>query len=289
MTQLLSDRRTKLLKIGPFLGATAILVFVVVGHAILPPPTQAPPVQLPLPAWFGILFNLAALSIWGTALYAGWKLKTIQVDGDVLTIGGLRREITVPLHQVAEVGSVAFGRFARIELHGETEFGSSIWFVPTRGDEGFLRPARAVLELRTLVGHRMGDRSATPPAPTDFVASWSRLRRWRIARAASFILPFAALPFLSTLFPSGPSVGVPPALLLFLPVGLTWIISGNVIQRWSCPQCGQRFFATRWGFPLPAFLTRACRHCGLPKGQAHPSGRRADHRPFGGSEGPNVL
>lgn len=267
MNQLLSDRRTLWYKIGPVLGAGALLVVLTLVRPRIPTPPDLPPPPIDPSGVLAIVINVVAWAVWGVGLYAAWRLKTVAVEGDRLIIGGLRRTVAVPLHQVEEVTPIIFGHFGRIDLHQETGFGGSIWFLPAGPRAGLFQPARSILELRAAVGERRGDSSTLPVPPTDLTAAWRRLRRWRLAHTATFVVEFVAFPFLLSKFATATIGGFPAPLVLFLPVGLIWIISGNVIQHWPCPGCGQRFFSTRWGFPLPAFMTSACRHCGLRKGE----------------------
>ena len=268
MPKLLSDHRTKALKVGPFLALGAIALVTSVLSRIAPAPaTDLPPIIV-----FGPLVQTLAMTltvlIWGSGLFWGWKLKTIALDGTTLTIGGLRREIQVPLHRVAAVEqSWWLGRLARITLHGESEFGTTIWFLTTRGSEGLVGPSRGVLELRAAMAGGEGDRSVSPPPPVDFAAEWKRLRRWRRLHRLSLVGCFLA-PVVAMILDHGEPLRFFLIAAPFM-VGSMW--TGIMVTGWPCPQCGQRFFSTKWGFQLPAIFIQKCGHCGLPKGQTHPS------------------
>lgn len=266
---LLSDHRTKAIKIGTFLAIDVLAVVFLFAKPTAPPiPTPLPPLVEPGGAAYFAFMGMTAL-IWGSAIWSAWKLKSVQLETDRLIIGGLRQQVTVPLHQVAAVHQPWWtGRLARIELDGETAFGSSVWFLTTRPDSGLLGPSRGVLELRARVAGAKGDRSAPPlpPASTDYTADWARLRRWRRIQWLGIPAFIVGVPIVLSL-----TDGSLLSLVYVLPVMFGFMLAGIKTSTWPCPQCGQRFFTGSWGIQVPALFVRECGHCGLPKGQTTPS------------------
>ena len=250
---LLSASHTRSMKILPFLAAAFLVVFYFVARPLLPPPPPADPaITFSMPEWLSWAVFTLSWAIWGSVLFAAWKIKSVIVEGDQVWIRGLRREISVPLHQVAGVEQpIWMPRLARIELHAESEFGSSIWFLPTRG-----AAVGGVPTLRRLAAVSVGDRAAAPVPPPDYRRSWAQLRLLRIAQIGCLAL-FFTLP---------PLIGATSNLALIFAPGIGWIITGFLIGGWACPRCGQSFFGGPAAIRRPSLFVGSCRHCGLQKG-----------------------
>jgi hypothetical protein len=267
----LSNPHTKWYKIGPVLGVALFLFMMTFGKMLFEVPHPPTPVDPRFDAIFkgpiGMLVTLVAIAIWSSMLYYAWKLKSVALDGTTLQLKGLREEVAVPLHQVRGVEQPWWSQqFARIEFHGETSFGDSIWFIPIGGRRGLMEPSGTVTELRALVAHSIGDRSFPPPAPlTDYTGEWRTLRR---LRAISFLgtVGFFGTAFYAAIAHPG-SFAYP--LLAFIP-GVVGMVAGMRADRWLCPRCREPFFASRWRRFLPSFFTRSCGNCGLPRGAKGP-------------------
>jgi hypothetical protein len=267
----LSNPHTRWYKIGPLLVAGAILFMATLGKQVLdvpPPPTPVDPTfDAIIKGPVGILVNVATFALWGAALYVAWKLKAVSLEGTTLRLKGFREEATVPLHQVEAIEQPWWSQqFARIEFHGETPFGESIWFIPVGGRRGFTEPSVTVTELRALIGNALGDRSLAPPAPlTDYAAEWRTLRRLRA------ISVLGILGFLGTgmyLIVSG-TKGFAIGLLPLLPA-VAGMLADWRVREWPCPQCRLPYFANGLSLLLPKVFIRSCRHCGLPRGAKGP-------------------
>lgn len=263
---LLSDHRTKGIKLGSLLALPAIFIFALLAERYFPkpPPTDIPP-PFKFPAPVTGFFMAVTVGIWGTIIFTGWKIKTVRVVEGNLRIGGWREEIDVPLHQVGEVDQpLPVGRLARLALHEDTRFGDTIWFLPIGAREGLFGPFRGVSELRAIVAGARGDRSVLPPPPVDYAEAWRGYRRLRRINLLSPPAMFIAFAVMEWNFPRSPLVL--PLIFLFM---LPWMITGTLLQRWPCPRCGQQFFGT-WANLLPNIFIRRCNNCGLPKGETDP-------------------
>jgi hypothetical protein len=99
---------------------------------------------------FGVLWSLF---IWWSCV----PLKRVRMDDRALYISNYRREIAVPLREVAEVTGVWWNRDRQvtIRLHSETEFGSKIVFMPKQRWLAW-GPHPVVAEIRSAVARATG-------------------------------------------------------------------------------------------------------------------------------------
>jgi hypothetical protein len=101
-------------------------------------------------------------------LRIGMPLKRVRMDDEALHISNYKREITVPLGNVAEVveSRWAKGYWLFIKFHSETEFGSRIVFAPKI--RIFWRsPHPVVAEIRSGVARATGAGPVIPGVPHE--------------------------------------------------------------------------------------------------------------------------
>jgi hypothetical protein len=102
------------------------------------------------PAFILHAFGSIALLFWLAATCLG--LKRVALTEDALHVSNFRREIVVPLREIASVGHGRLGlRAIVVRLVRETEFGSRIAFLPKRSFGGLLWYSPIVDRLRDAV------------------------------------------------------------------------------------------------------------------------------------------
>jgi hypothetical protein len=122
------------------------------------------------PALVAYIIVSAALCLW-----AGWsflRLKRIAYTDTELHVSNFRRQIVVPLSDVASVGRTVIGLNAIvIQLARDTEFGSRLTFIPKRMFHPFVWTHPIVDRLRDLVAAAKGtarvNATARAPARAD--------------------------------------------------------------------------------------------------------------------------
>ena len=156
MRQVLSSKQTFVMKylfpgfwLAGFTAATISLFSDVSTGA----PTQAPP-----PPEMKWLF-LAVTVLGGAFLY--WtcmRLKRVEMDHDVLYVSNYRREVRVPLRDIAEVSENRWIniRPVTIEFRRDTDFGHRVVFIPQQRLWAFWRPHPVVAELQGAVRRARG-------------------------------------------------------------------------------------------------------------------------------------
>lgn len=269
MRRQLSAPQTRLIKIGVPLGMCVAYAggqLVTTFHS--PPAPQLR--NLDLFPGFRLLVGALSTLFWGYAVLLAWRLKALRLDGSTISISGLRHEVETPLRQVEAVSQTWWlPGVAILEFRTATDFGDRIWFLPARPRLFGWGPSATVTDLRTTL--KAGDLGlpAAPGDPTDYHSQWQRYTFWRRAFWVTLLTYFPGVFFLgSTLQPLvGGDVAFPVAWIAWV---IPFFISSWKLQGWPCPRCGLPFFSSRWGFRLPHFAVRACRHCGLPKGQVEP-------------------
>src|SRR5262245_16793238 len=94
---------------------------------------------------------------WAIATAVLWlmcaRLKRVKLDGATLVISNYRREITVPVSEIADVrqNRLINLRPVTITFRKETPFGGAVTFMP-RMSRGLFSDADIVTRLRSLVG-----------------------------------------------------------------------------------------------------------------------------------------
>ena len=273
MRRQLSAPQTRLIKIGVPLGLCVAygagqLVTLVHGPAAPPSPS--------LELFPGFRFVVGALSalFWGYGILLAIRLKVLTLDGDSLRIAGLREDAELPLRRVEAVSQPWWlPGVAIIELRAPTDFGDKIWFLPARPRVLGWGPSATVTDLRTsLLDIANRRQPGLYEEPTDYRTQWGRYTFWHRAFWLTLVTYFPGVFFLgSTLRPLvGENVAFPLAWVAWV---IPFFVTSWKLQGWPCPRCGLPFFSSKWGFRLPHFVVRRCRHCGLPKGE--PEARRA--------------
>ena len=195
-------------------------------------------------------------------------LKKVAVEGMDLLLSDFRREIRVPLRQIDEVAEWALlAGVAEIRFRAATPFGDRVRFLPTRARSFPWGSSPTVAELRELA--RAGSAGAAFPAlnlraaaSTDQAEAWRYFFFWHRAFWIVMLTYFPGAVALGTAL--GRAVGEERGMFAaWMFWAVAFVVTSAKTARWPCPQCGQRFFATGWGMPLPVFLVKRCAHCGL--------------------------
>ncbi len=139
--------------IGGF--ALATLVLFAGGGGLRDNAGNPPPPEL---RWFFLLATVAG----GALLY--WfcvRLKRVELDNAALYISNFAREIRVPLQDIEDVTENRWVNIHPVTVHfyRETEFGSSIVFMPEMRWFAFFRSHPIVAELRDAVRRARGEAS----------------------------------------------------------------------------------------------------------------------------------
>jgi hypothetical protein len=137
-------------------GAGTVLVFLASGR-------PGSPGHPPPPDWLkwlflGILVGAGSLIAWGCG-----RLKQVEMDDRNLYLSNFRREIAVPLREVEDVRQLRWrkGQEVRIELRSDTDFGSTLVFLPKVRFLLFWREHPVVEQIRQAV--RAAQRSGGHP------------------------------------------------------------------------------------------------------------------------------
>ena len=217
-----------------------------------------------------LLSTLLWIAMGSLLLWQAVLLKSVSVDRTDLLVSNFRREIRIPLRQIDEVAeSALLAGVAEIRFRADTPFGDRVRFLPVRARSFPWGTSPTVAELRELA--RAGSaRTASaegelsPPASTDQAAAWRHFFFWHRAFWIVMLTYFPGVFAVGMILGRavGEERGVFAAWILW---AIAFLVTSAKTARWPCPQCGQRFFATRGGMPLPVFLVKRCPHCGLTK------------------------
>ena len=113
---------------------------------------------------------LAMLTLFGALmLRANMPLKRVRMDDQALHISNYKREVTVPLGNVAEVVESWWPKGYRVfvKFHSATEFGSRIVFTPKMRWLAWWSPHPVVAEIRGAVARAAGAGPVIPGAPRE--------------------------------------------------------------------------------------------------------------------------
>lgn len=108
------------------------------------------------------------VTIFGAAFFY-WTcipLKRVEMDDTALYVSNYRTDITVPLRDVEEITENRWINIHPVTIHfyHDTEFGTSIVFMPKRRWFAFFSSHPIVAELRAAVAHARGESPRGPAA-----------------------------------------------------------------------------------------------------------------------------
>ena len=104
-----------------------------------------------------IFVFLVAILFVGYTVWLGWALKKVSIDNDNLYVSNYRKEITIPLSEIADVTEFLFSESRRVTIHlrKPTEFGQKIIFLATYRLFSFFSAHPIVEELRQIARSRV--------------------------------------------------------------------------------------------------------------------------------------
>jgi hypothetical protein len=106
------------------------------------------------PPWAGPVLLLGWLGGTAFLLLLSWGLKRVRLSASTLLISNYRREVAIPLAEVASVRQRLFPHFGSItvEFRSETPFGRAVTFIPGgRTARWFGEEGEVIQELRSAV------------------------------------------------------------------------------------------------------------------------------------------
>ena len=153
MKRQLSSKQTFLLKIilpsvfiTMWLAMTLAIIFTARKDELLP-----------------LVFIFPALAVFGTAAmyFSVMKYKKVAVDGRFLYVSNYRKEITIPVSEIADVTEVKWIRTRPITIHlkNDSEFGRKIVFTPKLDGFRIFADNPFVAELKELAAIQKGETS----------------------------------------------------------------------------------------------------------------------------------